>query len=361
VSGVAGTFAPGEFVDFSGGSVGKVLGLVGASLVYELISGANPAAGQTLAGVSSGASATVARLAQGQRYVAETETAAWRVLDWATDLQVSVSNELQPAGGTSAMLDELGAERAIPGGTNEPADAYRKRVAQVSDVVSPNAIKRAAAKALNPAPWCYREAATIGFFFDKGPAGSVEDPEGFYDTNCLLFTFTATSFLIAEDVLTWSDANGLLVGTGYFGGLSASTSKTVFVLRGSRAPLRTTFQAGDTVHGSVSGWVATVASVTDPACREGDRTKVWLDYLRMRAYFQIVVQPSDAGEFGFAYDTFPLSHVGGFYDEKVTGKNFYDGYPWLFAQTLRTLWQDVEPRRAGGTYWDVIKDPLLCT
>src|ERR1019366_8187473 len=101
-------------------------------------------------------------------------------------------------------------------------------------------------------------------------------------------------------------------------------------------------------------------------CRVGMREKVWLDYLRMRAYFQIAVPDLDLGEFGFFYDVYVtvpslhLLHIGCFYDEKVTGRNGYDGYAWGAAQQWRVLWQDVERVRAGGTTWDLIEDGGPC-
>lgn len=371
VTGVTGAFLPGEPVTFSGGATANLLGVDGAALVYELVSGAaNPAIAETVAGVNSGAAATVSNVLQGQRYVPETDTASWRVLDWVVDLQVLVTNAEQPAGGTSAMLDELGSERSIPGGTNEPADTYRKRVAQVADTVSPNAIRRATAKALGAIPWCFREVGDPqylpGLFFDKPPQGSPHEPLCFYDTNCLLMTFSGSNTLQAGEPLTWLDSFGQIVGYGYYAGQLPSSGPIAFALKGSRPPNRLTFAAGDTVVGSLSGSVEALATVTDPACRVGMREKVWLDYLRMRAYFQIAVPDLDLGEFGFFYDVYVtvpslhLLHIGGFYDEKVTGRNGYDGYAWGAAQQWRVLWQDVERVRAGGTTWDLIEDGGPC-
>src|ERR1019366_7292650 len=268
VTGVTGAFLPGEPVTFSGGATANLLGVDGAALVYELVSGAaNPAIAETVAGVNSGAAATVSNVLQGQRYVPETDTASWRVLDWVVDLQVLVTN------------------------AEQPADTYRKRVAQVADTVSPNAIRRATAKALGAIPWCFREVGDPqylpGLFFDKPPQGSPHEPLCFYDTNCLLMTFSGSNTLQAGEPLTWLDSFGQIVGYGYYAGQLPSSGPIAFALKGSRPPHPLTFAAGDTVVGSLSGSVEALATVTDPACRVGMREKVWLDYLRMSAYFQI--------------------------------------------------------------------------
>jgi hypothetical protein len=364
VDAASGTFQPGELLLFASGAtleaVGSLLaatpGGAGLRVTYELLNGATPVGGWTVTGVTSTAAATVATVLDGQTYVAETGTAAWRVLDWSSDLQVAVANEQSPEGGLSAMLDELGSERAIPAGAGEDSDVYRKRVAQVADTVSPNAIRRALSKAMGMLPWCFREVGDPVFL-----PGIFFDASDFYDTNCLIMSFSfAPSFLSDGEPVQWLDAGGSLIAHGWVATQLPVGTSIVFVLRSMRDPIRTSFEAGDVLVSEVSGDFEAITAITDPACREGLREHVWLDYLRMRAYFQVGLPPGDDGEFGFFYDTFPLSHVGGFYDENVTGRNFYDGFPVNTYALRRKIWQDIERVRVGGVYWDLYVEKVGC-
>ena len=142
-----------------------------------------------------------------------------------TDLGLSISNYGQPTGGTSPLLDALGAERATYRTTNEVGqdNAYRQRVAAVSDVVSPDAVRRALARAFRQAggsqAWALQEVGSPlfeGAFFDR-----AADPNGdFTDTNCLLFTTTglAPKTFVAGEMVRWLDVNGDIVCQGWVGG-----------------------------------------------------------------------------------------------------------------------------------------------
>jgi hypothetical protein len=107
--------------------------------------------------------------------------ATWSVMSFEADLGVSVTNTLSPAGGRSPMLDMLGAERAVNRVSGEPDASYRQRVAQVADVVSPNAILRGANRVLAPlgVGATLREVGSAmlpGFFFDDGIFAYDMDP-----------------------------------------------------------------------------------------------------------------------------------------------------------------------------------------
>lgn len=148
VSSVVGTFIEDEIVEqATSGARGKFVHLGGIYLVLEQADEFSTALGVT--GLLSGATATVDAIEQEPLLEAETGTAGWRVLDWAEDLKLTVSNELSPEGGRAGMLDELGRERNINRAEGEPDDLYRKRVAALPDTISPNAIRRAANRILS--------------------------------------------------------------------------------------------------------------------------------------------------------------------------------------------------------------------
>lgn len=139
-----------------------------------------------ITGSTSGATVAVDRVVQRGDAVPEANTAAWRVLDWEVDLGLTVTNPESPSGGIAAFLDELGAERGIRRAPLESDESYRQRVAQPADVVTPNALRRAANRVLAQiaASGCLREVGLPlfrGFFFD-GDANSVDPAFAFaYD------------------------------------------------------------------------------------------------------------------------------------------------------------------------------------
>lgn len=361
VTGVTGTFQPGEQITFSNGGTMTGVGLLnglqvggaGLRLVYELQSGAVPVPTRTVKGLSSAATATVSTVLQGLTYISETGTASWRVLDWADDLSVAVTNTKSPTGGRSAMLDALLAgDRNIPRAAGETDDAYRLRGAQVVDTVSPNAIRRALNRTLGVIPWCFREVGDPtylpGFYFDHD----------FYDTHCLLFTTGGLPGPLAVgSPIQWVDTNGFNLAVGWFGGY-APGGQLILVLR-MREPARKTLATGDAIINAAAAFSYTPTSILVPTCEEGLRWHLWLDYLDMRAFFMVGLTPGDVGEFGFYYDGIPLQHLGGFYD-KGAPSNFYDGYPVGTLASWRAVWQAVERVRAGGVTWQPYVESVGC-
>ena len=171
ISGLTGTFQAGENVTLAG-SHAVFVWTNGLYTLLDWTSGTVFAG--TITGTLSGATATVVSLLQNPTLVAETGTAAWRILDWVVDLGLQVSNLLSPTGGRLPVLDEIGAEREIFRSNNETDDVYRERVATPADVVSPNAIIRAINRVLVPLGIhaCFREVGRElfrGFFYDGDP------------------------------------------------------------------------------------------------------------------------------------------------------------------------------------------------
>ena len=117
--------------------------------------------------------------------VDEGGTCSWQVMDWEADLGFGVTNAVSPVGGKLGMLDEIGRERKIPRADGESDDAYRRRVARIPDVVSPNAIKRACSRFFTPHGWAatFIEVGTPqfpGFFYDV-PSGDAPGNACAYD------------------------------------------------------------------------------------------------------------------------------------------------------------------------------------
>jgi hypothetical protein len=381
-TGVSGAFSAGEVLTFkSGGNVVAQAVLVGTApapsgatrIVYTLLDGA-VAAGNSVKGLASAASGTVSTLLSTPTWTAAGSLPPnpnlspgsgenWRVLDWVTDLQVSVQNKLQPSGGTSGMLEELAYERGMAAGNGEGADALRARVAAPSDTISPNAIRRAIVRALGGTTGTFLDTQTglDGFFYDRADAGGC-----FYDTCVLVMTQTGFTSVQPGDRLRWLDASGLLIANGYYGG-SQSAGTFNFVLRGGPAsplPRRLTFQTGDTVVDDTRPSLppAVLSAVLTPTCFTGMQAQVYLDFLSFRGYFLAEVPPGGQGEFGFAYGSTAANHDGtGFYDQLGLATGFYDGKPVVTDGTLATLHRELERVEAGGVDFDIVVLPTAFT
>lgn len=126
--------------------------------------------GHAVIGQSSGASFSVSRIETAGPLTPGATT--WKMLDWASDLGIAVTNADFPSGGRHSMLDEIGEERGIPRSPAEPDTTYRNRIGNPADVVSPNAIRRAANRVLAPynLACCFRQVGGKlfpGFFYDR--------------------------------------------------------------------------------------------------------------------------------------------------------------------------------------------------
>jgi len=167
---VTGTFEAGEVVTWTGGE-GLVLWASATRLAVAVRSGQAPTG--TLTGLVSGATGPY-QVEIGSTLPASSAV-TWRVLSWV-ELGVAVTNPSSPAGGRLGVLDELGIGMMLPRATAEPDDTYRERLAASDDVVSPNALLRAANRVLAPLGFaaCLREPGTAklpGLYFDVDPAG----------------------------------------------------------------------------------------------------------------------------------------------------------------------------------------------
>jgi hypothetical protein len=382
----------GEPVTLGGATTGR--GLVveararatdGTFFVAFVLTQGSVAVGTTVTGDVSTATVTAAQVYESGAFAAEAPSAGmggatWRMLSWSDDWGLISANELSPSGGVAGLIDLLGADRGIPRSPNEPTEAYRLRISQIADVVTPNAIRRALNRSIAPVPWCFREVGSEllpGFFYDR-----VGDENGdFYDWGTLRFTGTyAGDFNFQEPVKYVRGVSTL--GVGYWGSILVPFTVTLpsgyapasiqvqapqpvppgtgFSLVLTRAkfdlPIQTIEpQAGDVIVGQETGATFTpTAAVTDPLV-EANRNHVWLDYTEFRGFFAVEVPPLTLGEFGFGYDDGGLDA----YDSSPF-LSFYDGYPAGDVEVYGQAFAAVERVRMGGVGWQLVQGDGTC-
>jgi hypothetical protein len=299
------------------------------------------------------------------------------VLDWVTDWQLEVTNVLSPAGGTLAVLDELGSERAIYRSPGEPDSAYRARVAQVADVVSPNAIKRAVSRSNGGQPFCFREvgqALLPGFFFDGDEESAAVDAGRFtpdawdYGVTLIGGSLTSGAF-VANERVQYVAASGSLKATGFWGPGPGTPypqqpgATFTMIMTGINVLTTASFAAGDVVIGMTSGAIFTAANIVALTTPIQYRFHEWLDYTDFRAMFLVGIAPSDLGEFGFAWGALPAGSPNfslSFFDAGPY-PDFYDGFPLGAQQQALQIYQAVDVARAGGVGWYLYQELYGCS
>lgn len=381
----SGTFAAGEILTVASGGtpvayltmraaqqVGSSMVVVGILRVANVSSAI--VAGYTVTGQSSGATFTIAvPLGDPTPAVSYAPGASsWRILDWVLDFGLSVTNAAQPSGGTSPMLDELGYERKLPRNSGEPDSVYRQRVAVPADTVSPNAVKRMLNRTLTKGDglsWCFREVGTPllpGFFYDHDAFD--------YDAIVVVGTVTGT---FVDGERAWQTLSNGQVAQGH-ALVSSAVPSTPFVpgqagTTGIPGPSvfygvaninpqpGGAFVAGLPIVGKNSGASSAATGVgsnpmTFAAGLDAGPTtnRVFLDYLRFRAYFRVEVQPSDFGEFGFFWGG-AASGVGGGFDywDDAPFLTFYDGWAETAATAYLNAYHAVDAIRAAGVFFEV--------
>ena len=368
-AGLNGPFASGEicavtvpgpltvgYLTFLGGTL--LAGNYVATFSYR---SGQPAVGATVTGTQSGATMTVSQVAF--EYALQPEPGlpppgvSWQILDWATDWGLTVTNELSPTGGTAGVLDLLGHERNLPRISGEQDDAYRQRVSTIADVVTPNAVRRMLNRVLTRPygiTWCLREVGTQrlpGFFWSDGHGAGPPGPivGDFFDYDAVQITPSAFAgtFQMGEQVTQQS--GGGVVATGRI--LQTQTAGTLAgpVTYWGVAGIRGAFIPGVPIIGKVSG--ATVTPLTlAGGLDNSNRWRVYLDYLRFRAYFVVEVQRSEIDEVGFFWDT----SVAGidFWDAAPLIGGAWDGYALTSAALQLNALHAVDKIRAGGVSVD---------
>lgn len=339
----AGTFQVGETLTLKNGANVSGYGVlhdasvIGGTLYLSFAKRVGSAV-TSVVGQASGATATIDMVLENLSFVPEVSAATWLILDWVLDWGVTCTNAAAPSGGVAGFLDALGKERNIPRAPGEADGTYAQRVAQVADVVSPNAIKRTLNRTIPGIAWCFREAGQStfpGFFFDKD----------FYDYDAIVFTTQPTGFLPGEKIVQ-AGTNGQ-VATGR----ALVKNGALYGIAG----IWGTFVAGVAATGQSSH-----AQVRLPGFLGGltqaNRYRVYFDYMRMRGWFYVGLPWDDSNDYGFAYD----SHPRGAYDA-FGFLDFYDGFPvgtWRRNLLVKTA---IDKVRAAGVGFDIYPALDPCT
>lgn len=390
VNAFAGVFEDGETLAITNGGpvvayatflhVRDVVGMP-RRLAFVVQNGGSIAIGSTVTGLVSGATATIETVLYATQPIAEAPAGAvtgatWRVLDWALDWQISATNEAQPRGGRSGMLDELGNEREIYRSPGEDDESYRARVAAIADVVSPNAIKRSLNRSMGAYPWCLREVGKSkfrGFFFDgdnepPSPTPGRDQCDAFdYDTVTITGAYLGSTIRFRENeaVVLEEIAAPNVRMEGRFGRFDSWTPTTFgsgFIRSGVLTVIRKRGKAPSTnlvgwrVRGLVSGAIWLCEEEIENRAELPRRFRTILDIEQFRAFFKVGVSPIRAGEFGIAFD------VGRFnaYDA-APYLDFYDGNDtYRSPPVYQNAYNNVDAIRAGGVGFDFYREEDGC-
>ncbi len=165
-----------EVAQTSTGAKGYLLSMASGHFAIEVFVGTFGNA--AIVGSQSGATGNITGTARPSALAAASNV-SWVVLDWELDVGLSVTNPQLFDGGRLPVLEELGAERGVLHASGEPEEGYRRRVANAADVVSPNALQRAANRILADygGRGCLREVGSTklpGLFFDVDPDGNPD-------------------------------------------------------------------------------------------------------------------------------------------------------------------------------------------
>lgn len=374
VTAPTGVFEAGEQVeqvDSAGPTViaiGVVLAVSGSapwSIVVETQSGQfQPTAGTigTIVGQMSGANFTVEDVTDSGKLVDEVETCAWRVLDWADDLGIVVSNTGVNIPGAMPVLDALGAERKVYRSPGEDDESYRARVLQLADTISPNAIRRAGNRiwAKYGISVVLREVGSVllpGVYFDSPPGDQPDRNKFSYDMDCETFRGSKTGeffdgervFQSNSGILTTARVGRLLTAAAPGGPVPPPDPLQLDLNRRWGPP----FVLGTVITGETSGATFVPGGVTG-GLRVADRYKVNLDYADFRAFFLVGVPKSSMGDFGIPFDA---PHPYNAYDA-APYLTFADGYPVTSAVLNRATWQAIDTARAAGVGFDLVVDAV---
>ena len=368
----AGTFLPGETVSATGASL-RVLGErdEGARKLITLVmlSGVIPAPGAVLTGLTSGATLTTQTvLHDDTTYLDEAPPspgvggATWRILGWHTDWALTVTHPLSPEGGRAGWLDEIGKERDLYRSPGEIDSAYRVRLKDIGDVVSPNAIVRTINKIMLGLPFCFREVGAShlpGFFYDGDGLGPSATPPGHspgndaYDAYGMVLQGALTgAFLLQEPtVLETTDtlirwASGIY--TGNFG-----ANHFFSIAFGDKPPGSS---VGLQIRGLTSGATLVIAVVVPSAGSDDKKWNVYLSFTEFRAFFLVCMPRLGLGEYGFSYDVGPHSAF-----DATLEDNFFDGVPYQNATIYGALFNAIDPIRAGGVGFDLCLGDTSCS
>jgi hypothetical protein len=347
-------------------------------IAFVVLSGTAPfpiTVGYTITGQTSGMVVTISAVDQNPSIIPEIGVTGWRVLNWFSDLSLTVTNALQPTGGVYPMLDGIGADKNLPRLPGETDAQYAKRISTIADVVTPNAIKRALNRTLGSIPWCLREVGyplLPGFFYDDIGSSLVN----FYDIDAVTVTGTPTgNFINGERVIQVQGGvvvrgraltQNALPSTPFVPGQAGTTGNpgaASFVgVAGIQGGSLGTFTiiAGTPIVGTVSGATIIPATVAGGLLPQ-NRWKVYFDYQTFRAFFIVGVPNLDFGDFGFFWGAGNGSYgLQNFFDLPGGFDNFYDGFPVSTESIYEQVYANVDTIRAGGVFWELVIADTPC-
>lgn len=352
VSGTTGTFTVGERVSQpASGAYGQFISLYNGQLVLLKNAGTFTATDPLVGELGGTATPTSKR--QVEDLVPETSGASWRVVSWGVDLGVGITNLEQPTGGRCGFLDELGNERGLPRLPGEDDDAYRQRIAQPADVVTPGAVIRAGNSVVEPfgEEVCLREVGRPlfqGMFYDGGPN---QAPFAF-DLDLVEMTVADGSGFIPGEAVSSVDVNGIITaGNAQHGYTLNSDARPFRGVVNTRGP---GFQPGRVLRGHVSGWTQ-VMSMVGPGLLPHHRFNTYLNLRQFRGYFIVGVPRIVGQDFGIFYDAGPDNA----YDTNVVG-NFYDGRELGTGSLYSRVWNAVNGVRPAGVPFDLYLETIGC-
>jgi IPT/TIG domain len=341
----ANPFAVGDLLSATGWS-GRVVGVNGVKLMAETLSDDPIAVGLGAVLTGASGSGTVEFVDENRTWQVETGTCQWRLLDWSNDFAVTVSHAASPAGGRSEMLGIIGSGRSVNRASGESDDSYRERIHRSADLVSPNALRRAVSRVLDPQPYCIDEAGygdLRGIFAD---VTDYTDQGGLYVT---LDTTDSAAVLGAafQEPISIIDSGGVEYAAGWWGRsiIDPGPSRiVVFMITRSQAitpALPPTLFLKSPTFGTFDLPIYSIAK------GEVHRGRTLMSGLDFRGYFKVCRAPDLAMEV-VAADT------QGWFD----GVRL-DAIPTGDRASNVALWSVVNDIRAGGVGADLCNQP--CT
>lgn len=362
---IIGTFLKGEIIRQTAAGVltasAVVLDITGAVFTIRRTFGTFIVTG-FIQGVGSGASGTIGQVPIEPLVVAETGTAAWRVLDWVADMGLQVSNPSSPTGGAAPWLDEIGAERHVERSTGEGDDSYRRRVSSPTDVVSPNALRRATNRVLTPlgVEGCLREAGSEklrGFFYDVEASSDLKR-QFFYNMDEVLFPAIAGTtgvFFEGEPVRQVKADGSIAEGRAVlrYPIVSPPEPAATPVLDGVTEP-KGTFAQFIQVVGLHSGARTTLITVQGGLLPQ-HAWSVLLSIAEFRAFFLMGVPRVGGSDPGFGWD---LGGVPAWDSEPFV--TAFDGFSLEAVAVYTAVYQALDRARAGGVGFDLYIEESGC-
>ena len=112
----------------------------------------------------------------------------------------------------------------------------------------------------------------------------------------------------------------------------------------------------------MSGATVTPSAVAGGIALEPtNRFRVYLDYLRFRAYFLVTVPQLDYSDFGFFWGagngSFGLEN---WWSMPAPGLDFFDGSPIGVAAIYKQVYSNVDTIRAAGVFWEMQISDTAC-